>query len=87
VRDESYLTPRAITPSKRGNKEDRITYGLGLEMENSKVYININCRNQMQLRTEIEGFPAADDDHGIDALDQCIYYLKRAKTRLKAGWL
>lgn len=87
TRDDSYLTPRAITPSKRGNKQDRIDYGLGLEMENSKVYLHTGCRNHMQLRSEVEGYPASDDDHAIDALDQCIFVLKSRKSRIKAGWL
>ena len=87
VRDESWITPRAITPTKRGQKEDRITYGLGQEMENSKVYLHTTCRNHMQLRTEVEGFPASDDDHGIDAIDQGIFYLKTSTSRVKAGWL
>ncbi len=87
VRDESWITPRPVAPTKRGQKEDRITHGLGQEMENSKVYINENIRNKTQLRLEVDGFPMIDDNHALDAIDQCIYNLKMGVQTIKAGWV
>lgn len=89
VRDESHLTPKAMNPAKRKDKETRITHGLGQEMENGQVYINVFCRNKTQLRGEMEGFPLTNDDHIIDATDQAVHYLKGFKRdpRVKPGWL
>lgn len=87
VRDESFLIPKPITPSKRKEKDDRIRYGLGQEMESSKVYLNLSCRNKAQLRIELDGFPHSSDNHIIDAADQAMYFLKTRKTKIKAGWL
>jgi predicted phage terminase large subunit-like protein len=87
VRDESWVVPAQATPSKRGEKVTRITYGLAQEMENGKVYLHTACRNQQQLRVEMDGFPASEDNHAIDALDQIIFKLKRSETKIKAGWL
>ena len=87
VRDESWIVPHPVQPSSRGQKKTRIKYGLGQEMENSKVYLHTSCRNQMQLRAEVDGFDASDENHAIDGLDQLIYKLKRQKPKIKAGWL
>ena len=86
VRDESQLVPKAVAPTKRGQKEWRITYGLGQEMENSKVYLLATIRNKRQLRVEVDGFPNISDDHALDALDQCIFNLKNIQSDIKAGY-
>lgn len=86
VRDESNLVPKAVAPTKRGQKEWRITYGLGQEMENSKVYLLASIRNKRQLQFEVDGFPHSDDDHALDALDQCIFNLKNLQSDIKAGY-
>lgn len=75
VRDESFLTPAPVSPAGRGTKESRIIHGLGQEMENSKVFLYLNCRNKSQLRSELSGFPGPDN-HLIDSLDQNIFRLK-----------
>ena len=77
IRDESWITPKAITPSKREAKKDRIKYGFGGELDNGKTFIYHLCRNRYQLKTEMEGFPDSDDDHIVDSTDQAIYYLKK----------
>jgi phage terminase large subunit-like protein len=87
IRDESFLTPKAISPTKRRDKLTRITHGLGQEMENGQVYLNQFARNRRQFRIEIDGFPKIKEDHMLDAADQCIHYLKRHKTKIKGGWL
>ncbi len=91
IRDESWITPKPISPAKRRDKETRITHGLGQDMENGLVYIYrfINPQNKRQFQMEVNGFPKYKEDHILDATDQCIYYLKKFKRdpRVKAGWL
>jgi predicted phage terminase large subunit-like protein len=87
IRDESFLIPKAISPSKRRDKLTRITHGLGQEMENGQVFLHQFSRNIPQFHIEIDGFPKAKEDHILDAVDQCVHYLKRSKTKIKAGWL
>lgn len=88
IRDESYLTPKPISPAKRRDKITRITHGLGQEMENKLVWLNVECRNKAQLRTEVEGFPIIQDEHILDATDQAIYFIKKHKRhpRVKFGY-
>jgi phage terminase large subunit-like protein len=82
VRDESYIIPKAISPSSRGKKKSkgdtyaRINHGLAQEMENGKVYLRSAIRNKRQLKIEVDGFPTIKSDHAIDITDQIIYYLK-----------
>ena len=87
IRDESFLTPRAISPSKRRDKLTRITHGLGQEMENGQVFLHQFSRNRRQFQMEVDGFPKIKEDHILDAVDQCVHYLKHHKTKIKAGWL
>lgn len=89
IRDESHLTPKAISPSKRRDKLTRITHGLGQEAENGQVYLFKYARNRRQFQMEVDGFPKLKEDHILDAADQAIHYLKGFKRdpRVKAGWL
>lgn len=82
IRDESWITPKPRQPGKRGEKKQRIKYGLGQEMENSKVFVFEHCRNKSQFKTEVEGFDQSDDDHILDCVDQNIFNLKKAGRKL-----
>lgn len=79
IRDESWISPKPRSPAGRGEKEHRITHGLGQEMENSKVFIFVNCRNKSRLRSEMSGFPGGEHEHVIDSIDQNIFFLKKEK--------
>lgn len=79
IRDESWITPKGRSPAGRGDKDHRITHGLGQEMENSKVYLFVNCRNKSRLRSEMSGFPGGEHEHVVDSIDQNIFFLKKEK--------
>ena len=86
IRDESWITPIPISPSKRREKTKRIMFGFGQEVENDKVLILQTCRGKHQLQIEVNGFPAIHPDV-LDAADQCIYNLKtsyRSSTPIRA---